>query len=314
MRRGVTVDEQNPGRVARWRTKGSRWVDDRRDDPVLGFGLRLFERDRDDAGSLVGSAIAFRLFLFFVPFLLFVVGVAGFAGSEVDATTVNENTGLSGEVADQVRAALRQSGRTRWIAVSLGLLGVVTAGRALSKALIAASSRSWRIPVVTRAPIRLVGSLAGLITSMGLIAIVVGRIRNAWGLGAGSISFLAAFIWYAAAWFLISLLLPRATRDPSVLVPGALVVALTITGMQAVSQFYLPNRFENASELYGTIGATIVTLGWFFILGRGISLAFSVDAEACASYGSLSHFIFSLPGLRSVARRSARIRRLFDLG
>ena len=34
---------------------------------------------------MVGSALAFRLFLFFIPLLLVVVGVAGLFGGYVDA-------------------------------------------------------------------------------------------------------------------------------------------------------------------------------------------------------------------------------------
>ena len=46
--------------------------------------MRLYDRDRDSAGTVVSSAIAFRLFLFFVPMLLFVVGVLGFFAEHVD--------------------------------------------------------------------------------------------------------------------------------------------------------------------------------------------------------------------------------------
>ena len=65
------------------------------------------------------------------------------------------------------------------------------------------------------------------------------------------------------------MLLPRATTEPSALLPGAVIIAGTLIGMQAVSQLYLPDRFSRASQLYGAIGTTIVTLGWFFIVRPG---------------------------------------------
>ena len=37
----------------------------------------IYERDRVSAGSVLGSAIAFRLFLFFVPTVVFAVGLMG---------------------------------------------------------------------------------------------------------------------------------------------------------------------------------------------------------------------------------------------
>jgi hypothetical protein len=67
------------GRVARWqsaateRTKSATsWAAGMREhNPVVDAGFLIYERDRVSAGSVLGSAIAFRLFLFFVPFLLF---------------------------------------------------------------------------------------------------------------------------------------------------------------------------------------------------------------------------------------------------
>src|SRR4051812_2222057 len=37
---------------------------------VLDLAMRLHERDEESAGTVAGSAVAFRLFLFFVPTLL----------------------------------------------------------------------------------------------------------------------------------------------------------------------------------------------------------------------------------------------------
>ena len=45
------------------------------DRALVDLGLRLYRRDRESAGTVVGAAVALRLFLFFVPLLLFVVGL-----------------------------------------------------------------------------------------------------------------------------------------------------------------------------------------------------------------------------------------------
>ena len=92
-----------------------------------------------------------------------------------------------------------------------------------------------------------------------------------------------------------------------------MIVAAVLTGMQAVSQIYLPGKFSHASELYGAIGITIVTLGWFFILGRAMMLSLSVDAVIYERFGSISQFVFSLPLLRIIPRKSPRLRKLFGL-
>ena len=83
--------------------------------------------------------------------------------------------------------------------------------------------------------------------------------------------------------------------------------------MQAVSQFYLPGNLARAGELYGAVGTTVVTLGWFFILGRMVVVGMVLNSVIYERYGSVSTLLFSLPLLRILPRRSERLRRFFDL-
>jgi uncharacterized BrkB/YihY/UPF0761 family membrane protein len=282
--------------------------------PLVDVGKRLYERDKAFAGTVMGSAIAFRLFLFFVPLLVFLVGLAGIIGSwGVDAEDVNENAAISGGMATQIRAAFGQPGSSSWIATLSGLFFMATTGRTLSKVMIASSAMAWRLPPSRRASIKVVGALVGLVAGIGLLVVLMSRLRAAAGLGVVSVSFLAVFGIQVVLWLLVSSLLPRATSDRSVLLPGAVLVALTVTVMQAVSQLYLPDRIGRASEIYGAIGATVVTLGWFFILGRVIVLGMCVNAVIFERFGGIAQFVFSLPVLRSIAKRSATIRRYFGL-
>ena len=281
--------------------------------PLIDVAQRIYRRDRESAGTVVGSAVAFRLFLFFVPLLLFLVGLVGIIATWVDAEEVQEQTGITGGLADQIDAALSQPDSSRWIATILGLFGMASAGRALSKVLVSASCLAWRLPVRAKASLRIVGGIVGLVAGIGLVAVIVNRIRADLGLAATGLSFLAAVVVYGLAWLALSMILPRATNDPGALLPGAVLVGLTIAGMQAVSQLYLPNRMGQASELYGAIGTTIVTLGWFFILGRAMVLAMALNAVIHERFGTISQAVFSLPVLRVLPRKSRWIRRFFDL-
>ncbi len=262
----------------------------------------------------MGSAIAFRLFLFFVPLLLLVVGIAGFASGFVNARAASKTAGIYGALGVQISEAFHQPGYTRWFAVLFGLFGVLTAGRSLSRVLHVASAAAWRLPLSgSRASLRTAGVVAGLICGIAVIAILVNRVREDLGLGLAGLTFVPALVIYGLAWLGVSMMLPRATHDPGALLPGSLLVALTITVMHAVSEFYLPDRLDRASQLYGAIGTTIVTLGWFFILGRGIVLAMELNAAIYERYGSISQVVFSLPFFRVLARKSARVRRFFGL-
>ena len=294
-------------------TLARRWLAKYQGLPAVDVVLGTFRRDRRAAGAMMSSALAFRLFLFLLPLLLLTIGVAGFASDVVDAGSVNRAAGISGSLAEQVSTAFHQSGPTRWVAVLLGLWGVLVAGRSLSRVLYAASAAAWGLPAGDRARLRAVGAVAGLVCTMGVIAILIGRIRESQGLGLASVSFFPALLIYVIAWLGVSMFLPRATEDPGALLPGSVLVALTITVMHAVSELYLPDRIDHASRLYGAVGTTVVTLGWFFILGRAIIIAMELNAAIYDRYGSVSQVVFSLPVLRILARHSARVRRFFNL-
>lgn len=262
---------------------------------------------------LLSSAVAFRLFLFFIPLVLFVVGAAGFLAELVEPADVNETVGVTGQIALQIERAFEQSTTTRWFAVLTGLVGMATTGRSLSRVLCAASSLAWRMPVVAKARIKVIGAIVGLVTGLVLMSTIVNRIRAEFGVPAASVSFLAVGAVYVVIWLVLFWMLPRTTPDPSVLLPGAAVVALTQTLMQLVSQLYLPGQLGRASQLYGSVGVAVVTLGWFFFLGRAIVVAMSVNAVVHERHGSISHLVFALPLLRILPRRSATVRRFFGL-
>ena len=184
----------------------------------------------------------------------------------------------------------------------------------VSRVLRAASAAAWRLPLSgSRASLRAAGVWPGLICGIALIAILVNRVREDLGLGVAGLTFVPALVIYGLAWLGVSMMLPRATDDPGALLPGSLLVALTITVIHAISEFYLLDRLDRASRLYGAIGTTIVTLGWFFILGRGVVLAMELNAAIYERYGSISQVVFSLPFFRVLARKSARVRWFFGL-
>jgi uncharacterized BrkB/YihY/UPF0761 family membrane protein len=305
--------ERNRQRIAEGQALLSDLIDEHHDRPLLDVGLRIYQRDREAAGTIVGSALAFRLFLFFVPLTLCVVGLFGFLARWIDPDDINDAAGLTGSIAAQVEVALTQPNSTRWIATLAGLFGMAWAGRTMSRVMVAASCLAWQLPITAKASVRLIGSVVGLLVGMVLVWTIVNRVRVDLGLGVASLSFVAAFAIYGVAWMAMSTLLPRATKDPSALLPGAVLVGAVLAGMQAIAQLYLPERLERASALYGALATTVVTLGWFFILGRAVVLAMSLNAVIHERFGSISRFVFSLPLVRILPRKSSWIRKFFDL-
>ncbi len=272
-----------------------RWVNDRslkyRATPAGGFVADLMQRDKEAAGGVAGSAIAFRLFLFFVPLLLFVVGVAGLIAGYVSAHDVEKTVGASGGLARQIRAAMAEPGAARWVATGLGLLGMLTAGRSFSKVLISTAAIAWQVPTPKRTSLRTLGTVAGLVCVMGLLSIIVNRLREEYGLSVAGPSLIPAFFVYVVAWLGLSSFLPRGTSDPGALLPGSLLVAFSITAMQGLSELYLPDKISRAGELYWSNRGHCRD-PWVVLLSRSIHCA--VHRDQCRRIQPLRERFHSL--------------------
>ena len=306
------------GLHARWeqlRAKAEVWFDaliERSD--LVRLGTEIWRRDGDVGGRLLGSAIAFRLFLFFVPLLLLIVGVAGFLASIIDADQASETVGVSGAMSQQINAAFSQSNGARWGATLTGLFGALWAGRSLGTVLSGASAVAWGLPAKD-SPLtaRAMGSLVGLLVGLGLVSVLTNRLRAEAGVAVGSVSFIVAAALYATGWVLVATTLPRTTSDPASSLPGAAVVGITLATLQAVSQLFLPAQIERASELYGGLAATIATLGWFFFMGRAMAASFVLDATVHDHFGGTAKAVLSLPVLRAIPANVPRLGRYLHL-
>ena len=309
------------GRLARWqsaateRTKSATaWAASSRErNPVVDAGLRIYERDRVSAGSVLGSAIAFRLFLFFVPFLLFCIGLVGLVSGHLDADSISRAGSIRGQLAEQVRSAQDKSTAAKLLTLVTGLFLMASTGRSLAKALVASSGLAWSASGDVTAKNRALAAIVGVVSSLILVSFAINRVRDEAGTAAAGISFGAGFVAYLVLIVLLMSTLPRGTNDPGAILPGAALVAVVIVGMQAISQLYIPGKVASASDLYGGIGIAVVALGWLFIFGRSLSFAFSVNAALFERFGSLSTPIFALPVLRVLPRHSRRFREYFGL-
>lgn len=190
----------NRERLRRERQRVQQLVAKHEHRPLLDIALRIYQRDRESAGTVVGSAVAFRLFLFFVPFVLFIVGLLGFLRTWSTTEGMAEQAGVTGQLAIQIDAALSQPNSSRWIATLLGLIGMVWAGRSLSRVMVSASCLAWRLPVLAKASMRVVGGVVGVFAGIGLIVTIMNRVRAELGLAAAGLSFLAVVVVYGVAW------------------------------------------------------------------------------------------------------------------
>ena len=76
---------------------------------------------------------------------LTIVGVLGFVEQWIEAGDIQQASGLTGTLAEQIETAMSQPTSTRWVATIVGLVGMAWAGRALSKVMVTALADSAEV-------------------------------------------------------------------------------------------------------------------------------------------------------------------------
>jgi uncharacterized BrkB/YihY/UPF0761 family membrane protein len=256
------------------------WAEEARGrSPVVSRAFDVAERDRDHLGGLLAGAVAYRLFLWLLPFSLLLVGLLG-AITDLDegaVEDVGDDIGLQGALTEVITEGARQSGW--WIAVVIGLFGTAYAGLGAVRALRISHAAAWGMrPPRAANPVN--GSLILAAMGFGLIGMtaVIGWLRARSGVG-GVIASLAVVGLYFTAWLRISVHLPRRPTPTRALVPGALIVAVGVEGLHLFTAYYLAGQAERVASVYGTIGMALTLLLWLFILARLMVGGAMVNAE-----------------------------------
>jgi len=239
--------------------------------PALDAAFDVGERDRDVAGGLLAGAVAFRLFLWLVPFALAVVTVAGWIAADMDLTTADlaKRFGIVGVAAQYVHDASTESTTTLVVVLVIALYALLLASRSAVRAIRLAHLLAWRMPIV-----RFRGStvaalwFAGGATGLALAAGVINTLRDRHP-GPSLFLWLGLLLIYGLVWLAASWALPHPTDVPiRALVPGAIIFALGTEVLHLLTVVWYANRLEHRSELYGGLGAAVVLLAWLYLLGR----------------------------------------------
>jgi hypothetical protein len=133
--------------------------------------VQAFESDRRRAGGLLAGGLAYKVFLWQIPLVLFLVSAFGLvvdlAGD--DPADVARRTGMTAALASSISQAVAASGSARWWLLILGAFVTIWAGRGVYRGLRLVSELAWD----ARAPKgnSLKGSLA--VTGIGLVAIAM---------------------------------------------------------------------------------------------------------------------------------------------
>jgi membrane protein len=232
--------------------------------------LDTYDRDQRRAGGLLSGGLAFRLFVWSLPFALVLVTSLGFLVDSIDRTveSLGRDSGLSATIVDAVSKGVETSSRNRFALLVLGLVLLFMASTSALRALNVVSIIAWELE--PRAPRRMfVGSIAFalIITALAAIHLVANPLYGG-GFGTDLLATLALTAADTAVAYAALSRLPHGATDGRTLLPGALLFGVGIEVLRLVTAVYLVGKISRIGDLYGSLGLAVVILAWLYLIGR----------------------------------------------
>ena len=188
---------------------------------LVELAIKLYERDRDAFGSVLGSAIAMRLFLFTASLSVAAVGLVNLITRGDGMGGVMTSAGITGQVASQVESAASGSPGRHITLLLTGLFLSASAGRSLTGVLAATSARAWGMEARgAKATMRTAARVTALVALLVLAASLLNRVRASFGVAVGSTSLAANALGVGVGWFFVCLALPPPVARSRVGPPG----------------------------------------------------------------------------------------------
>jgi uncharacterized BrkB/YihY/UPF0761 family membrane protein len=233
--------------------------------------FRAMERNRGVAASVLAGGMAYRLFLWLLPFGLIVGGALGLG----DADSVQEavaSGGLPGAVVDMIGDIARAADSSAWWLLLTGVPLLVWEGYTGARALQLIHSLVWDVPPPGIRPLQ--GSLA---FSAGMCVLVATVGLTWWLRDWTTLAWLGVLVLMvvpvAALWLLASLRLPHGTAPWTALLPGALLVAVGFQVTHGLVAYLLGPKLETSTSLYGALGVVATLLFFMWVVGRTVVTA-----------------------------------------
>ncbi len=231
--------------------------------------------------ALLAGGLAYRLFLWLLPFGLVIAAIASFwvRGSPKSLEDTARSFGLGGVAAHSAVTAMQQGSRARWYLLVVGTVLLVWAGIGAVRALRVAARLAWglqtsrlRRPLLASGAFTVIGTI-GLASSIG--ASWARHHSSVWGL---VVTLGDALLYAGLALFALSHLPRPEGASWRNLWPGAVLIGLGMSAVQVFLAYFLAARLQRAPTLYGTLGASSVVLLVLFLIARLLVSAMFLNA------------------------------------
>jgi uncharacterized BrkB/YihY/UPF0761 family membrane protein len=229
---------------------------------ALAVPLRAAERNRRVAASVLAGGLAYRLFLWLLPFGLLVGGALGFLNAGSTEKAVSKG-GIPGAISNAVGDASRSAHSNSWWLLAVGVPLLLWAGYSGAKAVQLVHSLVWDEPPQKTKPLQ--GSLAfsGVLLAVWTIVALTWWVRGDWP---GVLAPVLTFAPLTGLWLWVSLQLPHRDAPWKALLPGALLVGIGFPVLHELVLSFLVPKLEKSTSLYGGLGATTTVIFFIYLL------------------------------------------------
>ena len=228
---------------------------------AVAVPIRAVERNRRVAASVLAGGLAYRLFLWLLPFGLILGGALGLSNAKSTEDAV-EGSGLPGAITNAVGDAARSANSNSWWLFAVGLPLLLWAGYTGAKAVQLIHALVWDEPPPRTKLLQ--GSLAfnGMAFAALAVVALTWWVRDDWP---GLLAPVITVAPLAVLWLWISLNLPHGDASWRELLPGALLVSIGFQVLHAVIGSLLVPKLEKSTSLYGDLGATATFLFFMYV-------------------------------------------------
>jgi uncharacterized BrkB/YihY/UPF0761 family membrane protein len=241
----------------------------RADHRSLDVMFEAVGRDVEVGGGIIAGALAYRFFIWLLPFGLVLVAGLGIAADAVGDSPVEaaKTLGLAGIVSQSVASAASGSGR--WYALLVGVPILFYVTRSVLRALIGAHRLVWTDlrAAAPRPTPKATARLLGLLLAFFVLTGLAGAAR-AWSIGVGIVVTLLVVVPYTGFWLLVTMRLPHRDADWKALLPGALAFGIGIELIQIFTAFVIAPMSLTKQGTYGALGIAAALLFGLYLIAR----------------------------------------------
>jgi uncharacterized BrkB/YihY/UPF0761 family membrane protein len=231
--------------------------------------FEIADRDGEVAGGIIAGALAYRVFLWLLPFGLVFVGGIGVVADMTSRSPKNlgASLGIAGIVANSMHSA--SDSHAPWYALIVGVPLLLYATRSVLRVLIGTHRLVWgEIRGARPKPTYVdAAKLLGIFLGFFALAGLAGWARER-SPAAGLVATLGVSVGFTGLWLWTTMQLPHRDADWRDLVPGAAAVGVGLGILQIAAAYLLAPYALEKQGTYGALGLAAAVLLSLWGMGR----------------------------------------------